>query len=265
MIDSHCHIDLAAFDHDREKVINSCLSLGVERILVPGLGLQQVDTILALKNTFPCLDIAAGFHPYFLQKYVPNLDIAGWHKSCQAMHDWLTEHAHDIVAIGEFGLDGSLSVDMRFQQRVFLDQVELAKVFKKPLVLHHRQSHNELIRLLKQSQFTKGGVIHAFSGSEQIAKTYVDMGFALGVGGTITYPRGKKTREALKHINTRALLLETDAPDMPLCGYQGQRNTPERLPLVAAALAELKDCSIEEIARVSSDNYKALFSLDSAK
>jgi len=254
--DSHCHIDLAAFDHDREAVLTDCKRLGIKRLLVPGLSLNRMNKLLSLRQTFPQLDICAGFHPYFLNE----ISQEQWPSQLHVMEGLIEQHRGDIVAIGEFGLDGSLPLAMDFQQQVFVDQLHLAKSFHLPVVLHHRQSHNELIRLIKQQKFSGGGVIHAFSGSQHIAQTYVDLGFYLGIGGTITYPRGKKTREAIRHIPLECLLLETDAPDMPLCGYQGERNSPTQLPKIAAALAQLKQVSMEEVANTTSINYKSLLS-----
>ncbi|MFC4701838.1 TatD family hydrolase [Glaciecola siphonariae] len=264
MIDSHCHIDLPIFDADRLDVLQSAKIKGVKKVLVPGLGLEQSKQLLVLKQL--CLsagldiDIAAGFHPYFLSD-IPD---GTFYSQLDALGAWLDVHQSKVVAIGEFGLDGSLPLSMAFQESVFIAQLRLAQSLNKPVVLHHRQSHNELIRLLKQAKFTQGGVIHAFSGSEQIAHTYVDMGFCLGVGGTITYPRGAKTRRALMPIPLSSLLLETDAPDMPVCGYQGQRNTPERLGLIAQSLANLKNVDTEQVIQVSTAAYNNLFSSTSA-
>jgi TatD DNase family protein len=257
--DSHCHIDLAAFDHDREAVLTDCKRLGIKRLLVPGLSLNRMNKLLSLRQTFPQLDICAGFHPYFLNE----ISQAEWSTQIQTMESLIDQNRDDIVAIGEFGLDGSLPLGMDFQERVFSDQMYLAKSLGLPVVLHHRQSHNELIRIIKRHKFSGGGVIHAFSGSQQIAQTYIELGFYLGIGGTITYPRGKKTREAIKDIPLEHLLLETDAPDMPLCGYQGERNSPTQLPKIATSLAELKETSVEHVAKVTSNNYKSLLSSES--
>ena len=140
-------------------------------------------------------------------------------------------------------------------------QIELAIKYHKPLILHHRQSHNELIRLLKQNEFPHGGIIHAFSGSEQIANTYIEMGFMLGVGGTITYPRAKKTRGSIKTIPLEFIVLETDSPDMPLNGFQGEINTPLQLPLVVKELAILKQISEHEVIEQTTRNYNKVLSL----
>lgn len=260
MIDSHCHIDLPEFDHDRAEVLKQALSLGVKRILVPGLDERQVKRILAMKHRYAMLDIAAGFHPYFIKE----MPTEKWHVALDNMSTWIDNNLHELVAIGEFGLDGTLALSSDFQERVFIDQLCLAQQFKKPVVLHHRQSHNEIIRLLKKQKFRLGGVIHAFSGSAQIAHSYIEMGFKLGIGGTITYERGAKTRRALTSLPLSALLLETDAPDMPIFGYQGQRNTPERLGLIAKALAQVKQCSLGNIIEQTTANYMSLFSSISA-
>jgi len=260
MIDSHCHIDLPVFDSDREQVLLNAANKGVRRILVPGLGLETSKALIRLKSRFDMLDIAAGFHPFFLTELTSN----EWHQRLDSMSAWIAENQNDIVAIGEFGLDGTLALSAPFQQRVFVDQLDLAKQFNKPVVVHHRKSHNDIIRLLKQQHFQKGGVIHAFSGSAQIAQSYIDLGFKLGVGGTITYPRGEKTRKALKEISLSDMLVETDAPDMPICGYQGMRNTPERLGLIAESLANVMSCEVTEVASITSATYMSLFSSRSA-
>ena len=261
LIDSHCHLDLSAFDNDRLEVLEQSAQAGIQRILLPGLSNQQFHKLRELRKQYSGhevrLDIALGLHPYFLK--------AANDQGQQAMLQKFTDLAHayhaEVVGFGEMGLDGTLPYPMDFQEEVLRVQIELASYFNKPLIMHHRQSHNELIRLLKQVRFSQGGVIHAFSGSYQIARTYIDMGFALGVGGTISYERANKTISALEKIELEHMLLETDSPDMPLNGFQGMRNSPSQLPLVAAHLSELKQVSFEEIASITSENYSRLFSL----
>jgi TatD DNase family protein len=257
MIDSHCHFDLPEFDGKRSQVLANCSAEGIEKILVPGLTLLQFQTLLALQKEHAQLDIALGCHPYYLEQLsLPTLNIQMTELAATAQ-----QYKQRIVAIGECGLDGSLPIAMEYQESVLRHHIQIAKTVGKPLVLHHRQSHNLLIRILKQEKFEFGGVVHAFSGSEQIAKTYIDLGFALGVGGTITYQRAVKTRATIANLNLQHLLLETDAPDMPLFGYQGMPNTPERLPLIAKELAKLQNCSLEEVEIQTTANYHRLFTL----
>lgn len=255
MIDSHCHFDLPEFDGKRSQVLANCKAAGIERLLVPGLSLIQFQTLLALQSQHVRLDIALGCHPYFLEALSPSKLNAYMDEMAETANQYKTS----IVAIGECGLDGSLALSMAYQEQVLQYQIQIAKAVAKPLILHHRQSHNELIRILRREKFTFGGVVHAFSGSEQTAKTYIDLGFAIGVGGTITYQRAIKTRATIARIKLQHILLETDAPDMPVFGYQGKPNTPERLPLIAKELAELHNCSLAAVKNQTSINYHKVF------
>jgi len=256
MIDSHCHLDLDVFDEDREAVIAECEQLGIDRLLLPGLTLKQFAKLRSLKHQNAHLDIALGLHPHFLTVLEQNpLD-----KLLCEFSDLARQYQDTIVAIGECGLDAKINTPMPYQEVILTEHIKLATKLKLPLIIHHRQTHHLLIRLLKQQRFLNGGIIHAFSGSQEIAHTYIDLGFCLGVGGIITYPRANKTRNTLKHTSLNDLVLETDAPDMPIMGYQGKRNSPSRLPLIAQALAELKGISVTEVIQQTDNNYYRLFS-----
>ena len=130
--------------------------------------------------------------------------------------------------------------DWKMQLQVFEQQLLIAEEHMLPVILHHRNSHNELIQSLKAKKFTQGGIVHAFSGSVQQANTYIDLGFKIGVGGGITYSRASKTRKTLSKLPINCLVLETDAPDMPLIGKQGLRNSPEYLPEIFESLLLLR-------------------------
>ncbi|MFQ3250824.1 MAG: TatD DNase family protein [Glaciecola sp.] len=257
MIDSHCHIDLDAFDADREDVLQHAFQIGIERLLVLGLSNQQFPTLLKLKQRYHQLDIALGLHPYFLQKQDT--------EQTQHMLDELARlaalHSQQYIAFGEMGLDGSIALDMAYQKHILRYQLTLAQQYKKPIILHHRKSHNHLIAALKEHRYEGGGILHAFSGSYQEARTYIDMGFLLGVGGTITYPRAKKTRETISNLPLDRLVIETDSPDMPINGFQGQRNEPSQLTHVVDALSKLKNITKHEVVRQTTENYLRLFAL----
>lgn len=255
MIDSHCHIDLPAFDHDRADVIASAIKQGVTRLLVPGLYINQFDTLIALQKQYACLDIAFGFHPYYLQHHCEGEVNA----NIQVLERYISQYRSHICAIGETGIDTVISVPLAKQIDYLQAQIELSSAFALPLILHHRKSHNEIIRLLKRNNFSQGGVVHAFSGSAEMAKNYADLGFKIGIGGTITYARANKTIKAIKSIGLAHLLLETDAPDMPLYGYQGQRNTPARLPLVADKLASILCIDTAQVVEQTNMNYRMVF------
>lgn len=257
MIDSHCHLDFTQFDSDRQAILSNCTQADISRILIPNTRLSSLDKVRELTATrsenAPVLDMAAGLHPWFLGLHVET--------ELEQLAHWLQSHHRHCVAIGETGIDLAITERVSEQQQcvALAGHIALASQYKLPLILHHRNSHNQLIRLLKHSRFNQGGVIHAFSGSLQTAEEYLALGFLLGIGGTITYPRAKKTIATLHHLPLTHCLLETDAPDMPMNGRQGQRNSPEYLVNVAAAVAKIKNLSIAEVAAVTTDNYHRLF------
>lgn len=256
MIDSHCHLDFDAFNEDRLQVLQRSKQAGVERIIVPGVRKSQWPRLIALcqrdqDESTPQLHFALGLHPYFLADFHA-VDLL-------MLSHLLRRYRGQVVAVGEIGLDALVPVDMALQQRLFKAQLQLAARFALPVIIHHRKSHHLILQSLKQSRFTGGGVIHAFSGSLDQAQRYIELGFKLGVGGTITYPRAAKTRQTLAQVPLSALLLETDAPDMPLMGRQGQRNSPCYLGEIFAALCSLRSEPKEEVRAALMANSLALF------
>ncbi|NMH58929.1 TatD family hydrolase [Alteromonas ponticola] len=254
MIDSHCHLDLAEFEADLGGVLKQSSAAGVERFLIPGTTREGWRRQLDIQQSFPQCDLAFGLHPYFLADVQDN-DI---HK----LENWVDCHRSTCVAIGEIGLDATVETPMQKQQSVFLAQLELAQQYDKPVILHHRKTHHLLIEGLKRSNFKHGGIIHAFSGSEQVAQQYIEMGFLLGIGGTITYPRARKTRQTVSSIALEHLVLETDSPDMPMNGRQGQRNEPAFITDVVSVLTALKGVDENLIVAKTTANYLRLFNLD---
>lgn len=255
MIDSHCHLDFSVFDDERDHILKQCQRVGIQRIIIPGVSAQQWPSLILLCQARPLLEFALGIHPCFIDQ-ADDAHIA-------QLENTLAEHRSSVIAVGEIGLDFHLEDDAQHQkqQRIFEHQLSIASNHALPVILHQRQSHNEIIRILKQSKFAYGGVLHAFSGSYQQAKTYIDMGFKLGIGGTITYPRGAKTRDVIKRISLQHIVLETDAPDMPLYGQQGQVNSPVNLPLIAKCVARTTETSLEEVVAVTDQNVLSLFGL----
>lgn len=251
MIDSHCHLDFPCFDADRQQILANCQAKSIHTILIPGTQASAWDRQISLCKDKPQLAYALGLHPYFLAHY-------------QAEHigqlaDLLLVNKNQVLAVGEIGLDFAIGVDKGLQQEVFERQLCLAETHKLPVILHHRHSHNQIIRTLKRLPVSRKGVVHAFSGSLYEAQTYIELGFKLGIGGTITYPRAKKTREVVGQVPLSCLLLETDAPDMPPIGTQGQRNTPENLGLILDVLQELREEPLELINQTCEQNFYDLF------
>ncbi|MFS1703870.1 TatD family hydrolase [Alteromonas sp. AMM-1] len=251
MIDSHCHLDLAAFSEDWQQVVQQSIGKGVSRFLVPGTTSAGWAQQVTMAQAEPRLDLAFGLHPYFLRD-VPDANL-------QQLDELLSHRPAALVAVGEIGIDASLNTPVDHQIYTFESQLNLASKYALPVVLHHRKSHHLLIESLKRCRFQHGGVVHAFSGSVEAANAYIALGFKIGVGGTITYPRAQKTRQTIAQLPLSALLLETDAPDMPMQGRQGQRNSPVYLTDVCHALADLKRTSPDHIDSVTTANYCELF------
>lgn len=251
MIDSHCHLDFDAFEPDRSDVIELAKKNGITHILVPGTRANTWSKQIQLGEQYPELYIALGLHPYFLdsakESHIDSLD------------QLLSAHQTQVVGVGEIGLDFSIQTETTRQAYFFERQLDLAIHHHLPVIIHHRRSHNQIIQTLKRKQVTRGGVIHAFSGSLYEAQSYLDMGFLLGVGGTITYSRAQKTRKALAGVPLEGLLLETDAPDMPMEGKQGMRNSPVYLPAVLNALAAIRTETKAQIAHQTDVNFNRLF------
>lgn len=247
-VDSHCHLDFNCFDTDRDSVIKRCEQLGINTIVIPGTQADRWQSQINLCNIHSQLKFALGLHPYFLQTF-DSSHIA-------SLKEMLILNLHNVVAVGEIGLDTKIEVDWTLQVEVFTQQLKLAKEHSLPVILHHRNSHNELIRILKTQKFCYGGIVHAFSGSLEQAHTYIDLGFKIGVGGVITYPRAKKTRETVSKLPLSSLVLETDSPDMPLMGKQGQRNSPEYLPKIFEALLGLRYESKQDVMQACLENVR---------
>lgn len=254
LFDTHCHFDFDEFRGDVAGELAKAQSQGVERILIPAIGPQNWSRVQQLAADFPAmLYYALGFHPYFLASL--------GEQPLMHLEQALTERSGACVAVGEIGLDGVVDVDARIQEHLLLGQLALAQTAQLPVILHSRQTHNRLLQLLKQSKFSGGGVLHAFSGSEQQARQFIDLGFKIGVGGGITYPRANKTRRAIAALPIEHLVLETDAPDMPLHGYQGQANHPSQLPKVLDALVLLQNMDKQSVASAVWKNSNSVFSI----
>lgn len=267
MIDSHCHLNLPALADNVETVLRDAVNAGVTRIMVPGIDVPSWRVIQQISDRYGALlpiDTAIGLHPYFLkQNNVSSTDAPVDFSAKVSLLEQATHQLHSSVkAIGETGLDAHIDVPLALQQDALRVHLLVAENLNLPVILHHRKSHHLLFEALKVNPVKRAGVIHAFSGSVDVAKRYLDKGFYLGLGGTITYPRARKSRDTaaflLKHHSER-ILLETDAPDMPMHGRQGQANKPQYLCQVVSALSALGDLDTQTIIDTTTANYHRLF------
>ena len=250
LVDSHCHLDFADFNLDRIAVLARAKAKGVQHFLVPGIGAHNWQAVLALASQHQGVYAALGIHPYFLASFNE--------EHLQLLEQYLAT-AENVVAVGEFGLDKMVDFPFEQQLQICKQQLLLAKKYDLPVILHCRKAHNELIKLLQQVKLPRGGVIHGFSGSSQLGRQYIKLGFKLGIGGVITYPRAAKTRQAVSELPLSSLLLETDSPDMPISGYQGGRNEPANITEVLQTLTKLRKEPEELIAKANLSSFVELF------
>ncbi|MBR9788111.1 MAG: TatD family hydrolase [Vibrionaceae bacterium] len=253
LFDTHCHFDFEEFQDDFEQHQRLALSQGVSRILIPSVGPSNWFRIQTLAKQYNHLYYALGFHPYFLEQ--------DFEQHVEQLEQYLSEQHSQCVAVGECGLDYAIDVPAPLQEKALEIQFELARRFDLPVILHSRKAHNRLIQMVKAAKLPKGGVVHAFAGSYQQAMEWVRLGFFIGVGGTITYPRAQKTRDAIQKLALENLLIETDAPDMPILGYQGQPNHPAKLTHVLNVLVELRRGEKQSIASQLWKNSNFAFSI----
>ncbi|WP_025711750.1 TatD family hydrolase [Klebsiella sp. 10982] len=257
-IDTHCHFDFPPFTADETASLERAAQAGVEQIIVPSISAERFNSVLALATRHEALYAALGMHPIVIEEHTE--------EGLAQLDALLAQRPPKLVAVGEIGLD-LYRDDPRFdrQQTLLEAQLRLAKRYDLPVILHSRRTHDKLAMLLKKHALPRTGVVHGFAGSLQQAERFVQLGYKIGVGGTITYPRASKTREVMARLPLSALLLETDAPDMPLNGFQGQPNRPEQVARVFESLCELRPEPPETIAEEIMHNTRALFSLSSAQ
>jgi len=251
LVDSHSHIDVAEFDADRAQALTRARHAGVTRQIVPAV---TFDTFAKLRDVCAAehgLHPAYGLHPTFLAMHRP--------EHLTELPRWL-EREHP-VAVGECGLDYFVEgLDLDLQRHYFRSQLELARDFDLPLIVHGRRAFDDVIAAIRRVGGLRG-VVHSFAGSEEQAQQLWKLGFCLGIGGPVTYERAKRLRRIVAQMPLEFLLLETDSPDQPLHGHQGARNEPALLVEVCATVAALRRCDPALLAATTTQNCLRLFRL----
>ncbi len=251
LFDTHCHLDVTEFEVDRDLVLEHSRAQGINEILVPAIDAAGWNKLLTLCQTNAGLYPALGLHPVFIDAH---------------RDEHLTELKTRLaltrpIAVGEIGLDYYLpDLDKSRQLKIFEAQLKLARDADLPVVLHVRKAHDQVISSLRRIQ-VKGGIVHAFNGSAQQADHYIEMGFKLGFGGTMTYERSNKIRKLAKQLPLEVIVLETDAPDMVVAQHRGERNSPEYLIHCLAALSELRGEPPEALAAQTTRNAHDVFKI----
>ncbi|HET7865571.1 MAG TPA: TatD family hydrolase [Burkholderiaceae bacterium] len=260
-IDTHCHLDAPEFDADRAEVAARAQAAGVAQLVLPAVmaaNFEAVRTLAHRHRGTARWGYALGIHPLYVDQAAP--------ADLEQLRDQLEAGRDDpaLVAVGEIGLDFFVpGLDRERQAQFYVDQLRLARRFDLPVILHVRRSADALLAPLRRVGVA-GGIAHAFNGSLQQALAFVDLGFKLGFGGAMTHERALRIRELAATLPEHAIVLETDAPDIPpqwlyltaaqRAAGQHSRNEPGELPRIAETLAQLRGWSLDHTAAVTSAN-----------
>jgi TatD DNase family protein len=259
-IDTHCHLDAGEFEADRGAVIARARAAGVHDIVLPAVDVANFQAVRRLAHE-EGFSYALGVHPLCVGR-AADADL-------QRLREALDEHRDDprLVAVGEIGLDHAVpGLDRGLQERWYAEQLKIACDTGLPVLLHVRKSADTLLKHLRRLPVT-GGIAHAFNGSLQQAEAFVSLGFKLGFGGTVTFDRSLQIRRLASGLPDEAIVLETDAPDIPpqwvyrtaaaRAAGATMRNEPAELPRIAQVLAGLRGWTLNDAARITADNARA--------
>jgi len=250
LIDTHCHLDAAEFDVDRNQVAMQAKQAGVQMIVIPAIGPANYQQVIALSSQYAHCCYALGMHPMYIDNASPRHI-----KELGDLVEKTLRGENRLVAIGEIGLDFYVTKqNQEIQEYFFSEQLNIAKSFDLPVILHVRRAVDDVLKHLRRCK-VQGGIAHAFNGSSQQAHEFIKMGFKLGFGGAMTYTRALRIRELAKTLPLEAIVLETDSPDIPpeWLGTKG-RNQPRELVKIAHILADLRGIPIMQIIESTSKN-----------
>ena len=251
LADTHCHLDFPEFDSDRDDVIARAREKGIDFIINIGSSIRGSRASLDLAAKFDCVYATVGLHPHEADSFSPE-----WESAIRQ----LATHKK-VVAVGEIGLDFFKNYSKpQNQAPMFSKMLAIAKELSLPVVIHSRQAESQILRLLKEN-LPVGDVVHCFSGDEGFMRACLDMGFFISFTCNITYKKADNLRSLIKAMPLERLFLETDAPYLPPEGLRGKRNEPLNVMVLAEEIAKIRGCTVQEIARVTTDNAKRFFNI----
>lgn len=255
MIDTHVHLNFEDYIDDLETVILDAEKAGVSHMVVIGIDEGSSRLAIELSKQYPALYASVGVHPSESENMFEMQAT-----STQFIEDMLKENK--VVAIGECGIDlYHEDYNLEYQQQVFKNQIELAKTYQKPLIIHSRSGVRECIDMLKPYQGQVKGVFHCFNGSKEEANEILELGFYIGVNGPITFKNAKDAKDIAIHVPIEKLLIETDGPYLSPEPYRGRRNQPANVKYILKTLAQLKNMSEADVDTITTQNAKTLFLL----
>ncbi len=253
LTDSHAHLDMEAFDEDREAIIHKAFENGISRIITVGIDLESSARALNLANSYPAVFATVGYHPHHADEC-----------SGEALKSLVDLTASPkIVAWGEIGLDffrGYSSVEN--QVEIFEKQLAIARELDLPVIIHDREAHDQVFSILrKMGKGERKGVIHCFSGDIELATSLIDLGYYISIPGTVTYKNASVVKDVAASIPLEKMLVETDAPFLAPVPLRGKRNEPAFVEYTAREIARLRNMDFEELAIQTSKNAEELFGL----
>ena len=249
-IDSHCHLNCLENEHETlPELIEKARKAGVTHMLCPGIDSAHFEQILDIARAYPFIKAGLGIHPNDVDQYAI---------SENELYDWLDDD--EVIAVGETGLDYYRnSADIKLQQSQFRLHIQVAKAQKKPLIIHAREAHADILRILEEEQ-AGPAILHCFTETLDVALAAIDLGCLISFSGIITFKNAGALREVVAALPIDKLLIETDAPYLAPTPYRGKMNQPAYVPLVAEKISEIKSLSVDEVARITSENFKNLMS-----
>lgn len=253
LFDTHVHLNVEQFNEDKEAVIERAIEAGVERMVVVGFDHDTIKGAIELTEAYDFIYAAIGWHP---------VDAIDFDEDTLEMLEQLSKH-DKVVALGEMGLDYHWDKSPKtVQQDVFRKQIQLAKRVKLPIIIHNREATEDVIRILQEENAAEiGGIMHCFSGEVKHVAPCLAMNFYISLGGPVTFKNAIDPKEIAKVVPSERLLVETDCPFLAPHPFRGKRNEPAYVRLVAEKIAELREISIEEIERLTTDNANRLFNI----
>jgi len=255
-VDSHCHIDGAEYDADREEVIRRAQDAGVTTMLNVGTGDPHsgaFERAVELAEKHTDIYAAVGVHPHDAKLFTDQAE--------QRLLD-LVKQSRQVIAWGEIGLDYHYDHSPRdVQRKVFKRQLRLARLLELPVVIHSREANDDTIAILREEMagYERGGVLHCFGGSLEMATSAIDLGFFISFAGNLTFQKAEDLRSIARQLPLDRLLIETDCPYLTPVPFRGKRNEPARVVETARCLAELHGRELEEIGHITSENFGKLF------
>jgi TatD DNase family protein len=253
LIDSHCHIDDARYDSDRDEMLQRAREAAVGHFITIGCDLESSRAAVALAEKHPEIWATIGVHPHEVKRIETD-----WFDELRAL-----AKSKQVVAYGEIGLDYHYDHSPRNVQRArFREQVQLARELHLPIVIHTREAQDDTITILKEEKAQElGGVFHCFSGDAWLAKDALDLGFYLSFSGVVTFQNATMLRQIIKTVPLERILVETDSPYLTPVPHRGKRNEPAYVRHVAEKIAEIKDVSLSEVEEETTKNTKRLFQI----